>query len=102
MTDPDSLTKANFVRTVLRVARSADLKTAIQLLEALKTEQPHAKTNANIAAAHLIAIRAIAELTDALRNGNASDHRWTAASVAAEAWRQLVDRPELETVDAND
>jgi hypothetical protein len=99
--DPDSLAKANFVRTVLRVARSADIQTAIRLLEALTTERPHSKTNADIAAAHLEATRAIAELADALRNGSASENRWTAAMAAAEAWRQMVDRPAIETADAN-
>ena len=83
------LIKARYVLSVLNVARLADRKSALILLEALKTELPLSGTAAQITNAQQAAISAIDSLFAAVQAGNGYEGQWNYALVRADAWRSV-------------
>jgi hypothetical protein len=88
MPDGDSLIKARYALTILRVAQGADRRTAARLIWGLARELPHPKERPEIARLHLAAINSFAQLATAL--GDPTDLRqqslWENATDAASGW----------------
>jgi hypothetical protein len=91
----DSLIKARYASTILRVARASDRKTAARLVRAIARDLPLQGELPEIADVHLGAIVSFIELANSLRD--AIDPReqppWQVAVDAAAAWLRAVDSP---------
>ena len=88
----DSLVKARYASTVLRVAQAADQQTAARLLSGLAREFPCRNERLEIAELHFRAIDSFFELATALRSetGSRPQDLWKRAVDAAAAWLQAV------------
>jgi hypothetical protein len=89
----DSLVKARYASTVLRVAQTVDQHTAERLLSGLARDFPCRNERVEIAELHFRAIDSFAELATALKNetGSRPQDLWKRAVNAATAWLQAVD-----------
>jgi hypothetical protein len=89
----DSLVKARYASTVLRVAQTADQHTAARLLSGLARDFPCRSERLEIAELHFRAIDSFFELATALTNetGSRPQDLWKRAVNAATAWLQAVD-----------
>jgi hypothetical protein len=92
--DHDSLIKARYASTVLRVAQTVDQHTAARLVSGLSRDFPCPTERADIAELHFRAINSFSELATALRSETASkrEHLWNSARDAATAWLNAVIR----------
>jgi hypothetical protein len=91
MSDLDSLVKANYALTVLRVARTSERRTAAQLVEGLATDFPTFDDRPPVVRAHSDATEALGKLTDSIRGpAGGSAAAWEAASQAVENWRAIL------------
>jgi hypothetical protein len=90
----DSLIKARYASTVLRVAQTDDQQTAARLVSGLSRDFPSPGERAEIAELHFRAINSFSELATALCNETASkrQHLWNSAMDAAAAWLNAVIR----------
>ena len=90
----DSLIKARYASTVLRVAQTADQQTAARLVSGLSRDFPCPTERADIAELHFRAINSFSELATALYNETASIRAdlWKSAIDAAAAWLNAVIR----------
>jgi hypothetical protein len=88
----DSLVKARYASTVLRVAQTVDQHTAVRLLNGLVRDFPCRNERLEIAELHFRAIDSFSELATALNNETGSRLRdlWKRAVDAATAWLQAV------------
>jgi hypothetical protein len=88
----DSLIKARYASTVLRVAQTADQKTAARLVSGLSRDFPCPTERPDIAELHFRAINAFSELASALCSEPASkrEHLWKSARDATAAWLHAV------------
>ena len=88
----DSLVKARYASTVLRVAQTADQHTAARLLSGLARDFPSRNERVEIAELHFSAIDSFAELATALKNetGSRPQDLWKRAVAAATAWLHAV------------
>jgi hypothetical protein len=88
----DSLIKARYASTVLRVAQTADQHTAARLLSGLAREFPCRNERVEIAELHFRAIDSFFELATALKNetGSRPHDLWKRAVDAVTAWLQAV------------
>jgi hypothetical protein len=88
----DSLVKARYASTVLRVAQTADQHTAARLLSGLARDFPSRNERVEIAELHFRAIDSFAELATALKDetGSRPQDLWKRAVNAATAWLQAV------------
>ena len=88
----DSLVKARYASTVLRVAQTADQHTAARLLSGLAREFPCRNERLEIAELHFRAIDSFLELATALTNetGSNSQDLWKRAVNAHAAWFRAV------------
>ena len=66
MRDGDSLIKARYALTILRVAQGTDRQTAARLIWGLARDRPHPNERPEIARLHLAAINSFAQLATAL------------------------------------
>jgi hypothetical protein len=84
----DSLIKARYASTVLRVAQTVDQQTAARLVSGLSRDFPSPTERREIAELHLRAINSFSELATALYRETASkrEHLWKSATEAAAAW----------------
>jgi hypothetical protein len=90
----DSLIKARYASTVLRVAQTVDQQTAARLVSGLSRDFPCPTERPEIAELHFHAIKSFSELATALYNETASkrEHLWKSAMDAAAAWLNAVVR----------
>ena len=90
----DSLIKARYASTVLRVAQTVDQHTAARLASELSRDFPCPTERPEIAELHFRAINLFSELATALYNETASTrlHLWKSAMDAAAAWLHAVVR----------
>jgi hypothetical protein len=88
----DSLIKARYASTVLRVAQTVDQQTAARLVRGLSRDFPCPTERPEIAELHFGAINSFSELATALYNETASkpEHLWKSAIDAAAAWLNAV------------
>jgi hypothetical protein len=88
----DSLIKARYASTVLRVAQTVDQQTAARLVSGLSRDFPCPTERREIAELHFRAINSFSELATALCNETASkrEHLWRSAMDAAAAWLNAV------------
>jgi hypothetical protein len=88
----DSLIKARYASTVLRVAQTVDQQTAARLVSGLSRDFPRPTERAEIAELHFRAINSFSELATALYSETASkrEHLWKSAMDAAAAWLHAV------------
>jgi hypothetical protein len=88
----DSLIKARYASTVLRVAQTADQQTAARLVSGLSRDFPCPTERPDIAELHFRAINAFSELATALCSEPASkrEHLWKSALDAVAAWLHAV------------
>lgn len=88
----DSLVKARYASTVLRVAQTADQRTAARLLGGLARDFPCRNERVEIAELHFRAIDSFVELATALRNetGSRPQDLWKRAMNATTTWLQAV------------
>jgi hypothetical protein len=92
MLEGDSLVKARYARTILRVARGTDRQTAARLIGGLVGDLPHADERPEVALLHITAIDAFAGLAKALSDPASADRQkpWDDAADAARAWLHAV------------
>jgi hypothetical protein len=92
----DSLIKARFAATVLRVAQSADRQTAARLVRGLARDAPLPNELPELADIHLDAIAIFVRLAAGLADGtNASQqHLWNAAQDATKHWLATLNAPQ--------
>ena len=90
----DSLMKARYASTVLRVAQTVDQQTAARLVSGLSRDFPCPTERPEIAELHFRAINSFSELATALYNETASKRQqlWNSAMEAAAAWLNAVIR----------
>jgi len=90
----DSLMKAKYASTVLRVAQTVDQQTAARLVSGLSRDFPCPTERPEIAELHFRAINSFSELATALYNETISkrQHLWNSAVDAAAAWLNAVIR----------
>ena len=90
----DSLIKARYAATVLRVAQTADRQTAARLVSALSRDFPCPAERPEIAELHFRAIDTFSELAAGLGSETASkrEHLWKSAMDVASAWLSAVIR----------
>ena len=88
----DSLIKARYASTVLRVAQTDDQQTAARLVSGLSRDFPCPTEHPEIAELHFRAINSFSELATALYNETASkrEHLWKSAMDAAATWLNAV------------
>jgi hypothetical protein len=88
----DSLIKARYASTVLRVAQTVDQPTAARLVSGLSRDFPCPSEHPDIAELHFRAINSFSELATALYNETASkrEHLWKSAMDAAATWLNAV------------
>jgi hypothetical protein len=88
----DSLIKARYASTVLRVAQTADQQTAARLVGGLSRDFPSPTERPEIAELHFRAIKSFSELATAPDNETASkrEHLWKSATDATAAWLNAV------------
>jgi len=88
----DSLIKARFASTVLRVAQTSDQKTAARLVRGLANDFPHPNEHQQIAGVHLRAIEAFLQLAAELEDtiGLKQRNLWSTALTAAHDWLSAV------------
>ena len=92
--DDDSLIKAKYASSVLRVAQTLDQQTAARIVSGLSRDFPCPTERPEIAELHLRAINSFSELATALYNQTASmrEDLWKSAMVAVAAWLNAVVR----------
>jgi len=90
----DSLIKARYASTVLRVAQTDDQQTAARLVSGLSRDFPCPTERPEIAELHFRAINSFSELATALYNETAPIRAdlWKSAMDAAAAWLNAVIR----------
>ena len=90
----DSLIKARYASTVLRVAQTVDQQTAARLVSGLSRDFPCPTERPEIAELHFRAINSFSELATALYNETAPIRAdlWKSAMDAAAAWLNAVIR----------
>jgi len=90
--DQDSLVKARFASTVLRVAQTTDQQTAARLVRGLAHDFPHPNELQKIADIHLSAIEAFFQLAAELEDAIDFKQRnlWSNALAAAHDWLRAV------------
>ena len=90
----DSLIKARYASTVLRIAQTVDQQTAARLLSGLSRDLPCPTERPEIAELHFRAINSFSELATALYDDTASkrQHLWKSAMDAAADWLNAVIR----------
>jgi hypothetical protein len=89
----DSLIKARYASTILRVAQTVDQQTAARLVSGLSRDFPCPTERPEIAELHFRAINSFSELATALYNDTATpkrEHLWKSAIDAAAAWLNAV------------
>ena len=88
----DSLIKARYASTVLRVAQTVDQQTAARLVSGLSRDFPCPTERPEIAELHFRAVNSFSELATALYSETASkrEHLWKSAMDAAAAWLHAV------------
>ena len=88
----DSLIKARYASTVLRVAQTADQRTAARLVSGLSRDFPCRTELPEIAELHFRAINSFSDLASALCSETASkrQHLWKSARDATAAWLNAV------------
>ena len=93
-TGHDSLIKARYASTVLRVAHTVDQETAARLVSGLSRDFPCPTERPEIAELHFRAINLFSELATSLYKQTASrrEHLWKSAMDAAAAWLDAVIR----------
>jgi hypothetical protein len=91
-TTEDSLIKARYASTVLRVAQTADRETAARLVRGLANDFPHPDELLDVADIHLRAIDSFSELAASLTDAAFSkqQHLWQNALAAARDWLRAV------------
>jgi hypothetical protein len=92
MQDDDSLIKARYARTILRVARPLDPQTAARLVNGLVRDIPQVNERPEVKRLHLAAIEAFARLAKVLDDPIPVEcqQRWDDAMDAAKAWLRAV------------
>ena len=90
----DSLIKARYASTVLRVAQTVDQQTAARLVSGLSRDFPCPTERPETAELHFRAIKSFSELATALYDETASrrEHLWKSATDATAAWLHAVVR----------
>jgi hypothetical protein len=90
----DSLIKARYASTILRVAQTIDQQTAARLVSGLSCDFPRPTERAEIAELHFRAINSFSQLATALYSDTASkrEHLWNSAIDATAAWLNAVIR----------
>ncbi|MEH2472026.1 hypothetical protein V1284_003470 [Nitrobacteraceae bacterium AZCC 2299] len=68
MSDDDSLVKAKYALTILKVARTVERRTSAQLVEGLTTDFPAHDDRPEVAQAHTHAIEILGQLADSIRS----------------------------------
>ena len=88
----DSLIKAKYASTVLRVAQTVDQPTAARLVGGLSRDFPCPAERPDIAELHFRAINSFSDLATALCNETAAkrEHLWKSAMDAVAAWLHAV------------
>ena len=92
MRDGDSLIKARYALTILRVAQHVDRKTAARLVWGIARDLPHPNERPEIARIHLGAINSFARLATALNEPTDLNRQnlWASAIEAASDWFRAV------------
>jgi len=90
----DSLIKARYASTVLRIAQTVDQLTAARLVSGLSRDFPCPTERPEIAELHFRAINSFSELASALCSETAPkrEHLWRSARDAVAAWLHAVMR----------
>ena len=93
MRNGDSLIKARYALTILRVAQGADRQTAARLVWGIARDLPHPNERPEIARIHLGAINSFARLATALTApvDFGGQNLWASAIDAASGWVRAVD-----------
>jgi|NGEPerStandDraft_6_1074524.scaffolds.fasta_scaffold113999_1 hypothetical protein len=91
MVDGDSLIKARYALTVLKIAQTSDRRTAVRLVDGLTRDFAHRDSSPEITRAHEAAIAEFAKLALSLSNPLNTVAPWSAALDAAKRWLGLLD-----------
>jgi hypothetical protein len=92
MSDNDSLVKAKYAFTILKVARSADRRTAAELAEGLATDFPAHDDRPEVARAHEHATAIFRQLADSILGAaGGPPGMWDSAFRAIEIWRKIIE-----------
>jgi hypothetical protein len=87
----DSMIKARYALTILRVAQTSEQQTAARLVRGLAYDSPHPNERPEIAEIHLRAIDTFFQLAASLGGATNSKHySWNTALGAAENWLRAV------------
>jgi hypothetical protein len=89
--DHDSLAKARYAITLLRVAKTSDHRTAVRLIEYLASDFPRPDSSPEIVRAHGDAIAIFNQLALSLNNPRNSVVPWSVAVDAANRWLGLLE-----------
>jgi hypothetical protein len=89
---PDSLIKAKYATTVLRVAQTSDQKTAARLVDGLAHDFPDPNERPEIKDLHLSAINVFSELAASLQGATDPKQQqlWNAALAKVHDWLRAV------------
>jgi hypothetical protein len=92
MLEADSLIKARYALTILRVAQAADRQTAARLVSGLVRDFPHPDERPEIARIHVAAINLFARLATALNDPTDLKRQslWASATDAVNHWLRAV------------
>jgi hypothetical protein len=90
---PDSLVKARYASTVLRVAQTTDTNTAARLIRGLMRDLPHPNELPQISEIHLRAINSFIQLASSLNPATNSERQsvWKAALDATADWLRALE-----------
>ena len=93
MRDADSLIKARYASTILRIAQGADRQTAARLVWGIARDLPHPGERPETARLHLAAINSFAQLATALQDPTDLKRQslWANATDAASGWLHAVE-----------
>jgi hypothetical protein len=92
MGNNDSLTKAKYAFTILKVAKTVDRDTAARLIEGLATDFPAHDDRPDVARAHEMATDIFGQLVDSIRSPlGGPPGMWDTAFAAVANWRRIIE-----------
>lgn len=86
----NSLIKARYFETVLRVAKAAEQALALRMIKSLETDTPTIGADDNVVQAERAALQSVHQLSDSLQRKISADGAWNSASLAAARWINLL------------
>lgn len=86
----NSLIKARYFETVLRVAKTADQALALRMIKSLETDTTTIGADDDVVQAERAALESVLQLSDSLQKRISADGTWNNAFLAAARWINLL------------